>query len=366
MRRKLLLLLSVNLLIALLSNAQVTTSSLTGTIKSAANELLTGASVSAVYLPAGTTYATTSTQSGRFSIQNMQVGGPYTITITFVGQQPSTFNDVFLRLGEPYVLDVNLKSGEAALTEVVVTTTGRNSVLNANRTGAITNINTRQLQTLPTITRSLNDFIRITPQASSTSTGAIGGGNYRQNYITVDGSDFNNTFGIGGNLPANGSPISLDAIGEISVNVTPYDIKQSGFVGSAINAVTRAGTNQFSGSVYTFWRNEKQQGNEVANSTPFTRQPLNEKTYGFRVGGPIIKNKLFFFINGEKGNRTQPGQTQFAATASRPFGSSPEISRPSAGFLDTVSNFLKSKYGYETGPYQQYDNESENTRFVAR
>ncbi len=358
--------LTINLLIAQLSQAQVTTSNLTGTVRSGTNEPLAGATVTATYQPTGTVYTTTTTQNGQFNIQNMQVGGPYRVTVSFVGQQSSTTNDIFLRLGEPYVLDVNLTNREAALSEVVVSATNRNSILNANRTGAITNINTRQLNTLPTISRSLNDFIRVTPQASSANSGAIGGGNYRQNYITVDGSDFNNTFGIGSNLPANGSPISLDAIGEISINVTPYDVKQSGFTGSAINAVTRSGTNNVSGSVYTFWRNQNQQGNKVGNNTPFLRQNLEEKTYGFRVGGPIIKNKLFFFINAEKGDRTQPGQTRFAATPAAPFGSSPDISRPTADFLNSVRTYLKNTYGYETGEYQGYDNVSENTRIVGR
>ncbi|MDQ3278369.1 MAG: carboxypeptidase-like regulatory domain-containing protein, partial [Bacteroidota bacterium] len=162
MLRRLLLLLSI-FVIAQYSQAQVTTSSITGTVKSATNESLAGATVTATYQPTGTVYTTTSTQNGQFTIQNMQVGGPYTITVTFVGRQPSTFRDVFLRLGEPYVLDVALAGRDAALSEVVVSATGRNSILNAKRTGAITNINTRQLSTLPTISRSLNDFIRVTP-----------------------------------------------------------------------------------------------------------------------------------------------------------------------------------------------------------
>jgi hypothetical protein len=360
------MLFMLSLLAGQFLNAQVTTSSINGLVRSSKNEPLAGATVRAVHQPSGTVYTTSASTNGQYTIQNMRVGGPYTITVTFAGTQAASFEDVYVQLGEPFVLNVELKPREEVMTEVVVTTSGRGNLFNANRTGAITNIGSRQIQTLPSVSRSLNDLIRITPQASSTSTGAIGGGNYRQNYITVDGADFNNTFGIGGNLPANGSPISLDALEEISVNVTPYDIKQSGFVGSAINAVTRSGTNRFAGSVYTYWRNQDQQGNKVANNTPFTRQNMQENTYGFRFGGPIIKNKLFFFINGETGKRTQPGQTRFASTPSAPFGSSPDIVRPSAGFLDTVSNYLRSKYNYETGPYQGYDNVSDNTRFVAR
>jgi len=347
------------------SYGQVTTSSITGTVKAAGGESLTGATIKAIHQPSGTVYTTVATTDGRFTIPNMQVGGPYIVTITYTGYEKDEVKDVYLKLGEAFVLNEVLGQG-GQLKEVVVTGANRNSLLNANRTGTTTNITARQLLTLPTVTRSLNDFLRITPQATSTSTGSIGGGNYRQNYITVDGSDFNNTFGIGTNLPANGSPISLDAISEISVNVSPYDVKQSGFIGSAVNAVTRSGTNDFSGSVYTLWRNQNQQGNKVGNNTPFTRQPLKDNTYGFRFGGPIIQNKLFFFINAEKGKTTRPGQTQYAATADKPFGSSPEISKPTTGFLDTVSSYLKSKYNYDPGSYQGYDFVSENTRFVAR
>ncbi len=366
MRKSYLFLLLISLTMGYLATAQVTTGSISGSVKTNTNEPLAGATVEATHQPSGTQYSTVSASSGQFNLQNLKPGGPYLVKITFVGYKPSTYEEIYIKLGEPYVLNSQLGDTESTLAEVVITTAARNPILNANRTGAITNIGSRQIQAMPTITRSMNDLIRLTPQASSSSTGAIGGGNYRQNYITVDGSDFNNTFGIGTNLPANGSPISIDALDEISINVTPFDIKQSGFIGSAINAVTRSGTNKFSGSVYTFWRNENQQGNEVAYNTPFPVQNLDVKTYGFRLGGPIIKNKLFFFINGEKGKTIQPGQLNVASSASAPFGSSPNINKPSETFLNSVSDYLRNEYGYETGPYQGYDNESENTRFVAR
>lgn len=357
-------------LLALVSNmslvAQVTTSTLSGNVKTSTGEILGGATIKAVHKPSGSVYTTVAGTNGQFTIPNLRVGGPYLITITYAGYQPGTVDDVYMKLGEPYILNQVMSQSGTELKEVVVSAASRNSLLSANRSGASTNIGTRQLNTMPTISRTLNDFVRITPQATSTSTGSIGGGNYRQNYITVDGSDFNNTFGIGGNLPGNGNPISLDAISEISVNVSPYDVKQSSFIGSAVNAVTRSGTNDFSGSVYTLWRSEQQQGNKVAYNTPFPRQNLQDNTYGFRIGGPIIKNKLFFFINGEKQKTTRPGQTSFAATPDKPYGSSPEIARPTASFLDTVSNYLKSKYNYDPGAYQGYDLESENTRFTAR
>lgn len=190
----------------------------------------------------------------------MRVGGPYLIEVTYVGHDKEKFEDVYLQLAESFILNAALKKTEATLENVVVTTGRRAGILNANRAGSVTNIGLRQISQLPSISRSLNDFTRATPQANGQS---IGGGNYRQNNFTIDGADFNNSFGIGANLPAGGTPISLDAIEEISVNVTPYDVRQTGFIGSAINAVTRSGTNTFSGSVYKFFRTEKQRGDKV-------------------------------------------------------------------------------------------------------
>ena len=358
-------LLSFILFIAVMcigASGQVTTSSLTGSVRDSSGQPLAGATIVATHQPSGSRYTAISQSSGQFTINNMRVGGPYTIAISYVGYDVQSFDDVYLRLAESFVLNATIEKTNTSLEQVVVTAGRRNPILNANRTGAVTNIGSREIQTLPTISRSLNDFTRLTPQANGTS---IGGGNYRQNFITVDGSDFNNTFGIGSNLPAGGSPISLDAIEEISVNVTPYDIRQSGFIGSAINTVTRAGTNNFSGSVYTYFRNQNQQGNQ-AGKTTLVKQDLDFKQYGVRLGGPIIKNKLFFFVNAETEKETRPGQQRFAATAGAPFGSAPNIARPTAAELDAISDYLLKTYGYETGPYQDYDFVSDKTKILAR
>jgi hypothetical protein len=239
--------------------------------------------------------------------------------VTFIGYQEAVRENITLTLGQVLRLDVNLSEATTQLGTVVVTGEDSRSVLSAGRAGATTNVSTQEIERLPTISRSLNDFTRLTPQASSTSTGSIGGGNFRQNNITIDGSDFNNNFGIGGNLPAGGNPISLDAVSEITVNVTPFDVRQSGFIGSAVNAVTRSGTNEFQGSVYTYWRGDKQQGNKVGDET-FPKQTLDENQYGFRLGGPIIKDKLFFFVNAEQRKATTPGQQNLASTPDLPFG----------------------------------------------
>jgi outer membrane receptor protein involved in Fe transport len=343
--------------------SQVTTSSLSGIVTNATGEALAGASISAVHQPSGTQYATISQSSGRFSIANMRTGGPYHIEITYVGLDPQKFDDVHLKLAEDFLLNAVLLNKDNVLTDVTISATGRrNPIFNSNRTGAVTNIGRREIERLPTITRNINDLTRATPQSNGAS---VAGGNYRQNNFTIDGAYFNNSFGIGTNLPANGSPISLDALEEISVSISPFDIRQSGFIGSSINAITRSGTNTFSGSVYRYWRSEKQQGDKVGKVT-FTRAPFEFEQWGFRVGGPIIKNKLFFFFNYETENQPRQISTRFAATSARPFGSSDDVARPTASELDAISSYLATNYDYETGAYDNYSTEILRTKYMGR
>lgn len=342
--------------------AQITTSAIGGSVKGATDEPLVGATIVATHLPSGTKYTTVTRAGGSFAIQNMRVGGPYVIEITFVGYKVEKVEDVYLQLAESFQLTPQLIKNEATLENVVVTTGRRNTILNANRTGAVTNVGRREITVLPSISRSINDLSRLTPQANGA---AVGGGNSRQNNVTVDGSDFNNTFGIGSNLPAQGSPISLDAIEEISVNITPFDVRQSGFIGSALNAVTRSGTNQIQGSVYTYWRTEKLQGDKVEKST-FVRQKLQFNQYGFRVGGPIIKNKLFYFFNYETEKTISPGQSKIASSPSAAFGSANNIARPTVAELDAISSYLRTTYGYETGKYDNYDLQGDKRKILAR
>ena len=342
--------------------AQITTSSLTGTVKSAEGESLVGATISATHQPTGTKYTTVSRSGGEFSIPNMRSGGPYLVQITYVGYKPDSYDDIYLKLAEATVLSSSLQKSSAALEGVVITATGRNAIINANRTGAVTNISRTAMERMPSITRNINDMARSTPQANGSS---IGGGNFRQNFVTVDGSDFNNSFGIGSNLPAGGSPISVDALEEISVSITPFDIRQSGFIGSAVNAVTRSGTNNFSGSVYTYFRTEKQQGDKVGK-VQFVRNPFTFKQYGARVGFPIIPNKLFAFFNYETENQPKQVQTRFAATPGNPYTGSGNVARPTADSLTYLSNFLRDKYGYETGPFDGYSTAIAREKFLAR
>ncbi|RYE13454.1 MAG: TonB-dependent receptor, partial [Sphingobacteriaceae bacterium] len=321
--RKRLLLVLFSLFAVTFAFAQVTTSSLTGSIKDS-RETLIGATVKATYQPSGTVYATSTRADGRYTIPNMRAGGPYLIEVSYIGYENQTFNNITLKLGESFVLNVTLQQTGTALKEVTIAATNPQSVLNSDRSGSVTNLSTRDINNLPSVTRNINDLTRLTPQASSNGQ-SIGGGNYRQNNITVDGGNFNNQFGIGTNLPGNGNPIPLDALDEISVSVNPVDVRQSGFIGSAINATTRSGTNQVSGSIYSYFRGANQVGTRVRSYPELIPAAQDVRIYGARVGGPIIKNKLFLFVNFE--HAEQPG---------------------------------------ETGPYQNYGYKSERTNAVAR
>ncbi|MFV0605016.1 MAG: carboxypeptidase regulatory-like domain-containing protein [Niabella sp.] len=340
--------------------AQVTTSSMTGTVKDMNNSPLQGATITAIHTPTGTKYVGTTNQSGRINLANMRVGGPYKVEITYAGLSPEVQDDIFLELGQPYILNTTLQSGKV-MDEVLVI--GRsNALMRRDRIGTATTIGRTQIEELPSISRSVNDLTRLTPQANGT---AIGGGNYRSNNFTVDGANFNNQFGIGQNVPANGSPISLDALEQISVNLTPYDVRQTGFTGASINAVTRSGKNEFFGTAFLTYRDDKMQGYRIGDVFA-PAQSLKINQYGISVGGPIIKNKLFFFFNLEQQKITQPGPSKIAATAGAPFGSASYVARPRASFLDSVSQYLMDNYGYATGPYQGYSNKSNNDKLFGR
>lgn len=340
--------------------AQVTTSSLTGLVTENSGHFTEGATIKATHLPSGTTYSGSSNSSGRFNLANMRVGGPYRVEVTFVGQNPLIYEDVFLQLGQPFVLNPIFGESSTAIDEVAIVGTRRSL-----KEGASTVVNRRQIENLPTISRSVNDLTRLTPQANGT---AIGGGNYRANNFTVDGANFNNQFGIGQNIPANGSPISIDAIEQIVVNVTPFDVRQSGFTGAAINAVTRSGRNDFFGSAFYSGRNDKLQGSRIDG----VRAQVNDmsvKQYGFTFGGPIVKNKLFFFVNLEQQKEVEPGPTKIASTDALKFGEpgTPNyVARPTETFLNGVKTYLIDNYGYDPGVYQGYSNKSNSDKFFVR
>ena len=348
------------------AQAQVTSSAMIGTIRDAKGAL-PGASIRATHTPTGTVYGITTNADGRYTIGGMRVGGPYTVVVSFVGYKATTYNDIYLKLGENFVLNVTLSDDASNLNEVKIVGNQPNAVMNSNKSGSSTVIARAQIAALPTISRSVNDLTRLTPQANGTS---IGGGNYRSNNFSVDGANFNNQFGIGQNIPAGGSPISIDALEQISINVTPYDVRQSGFVGGSVNAVTRSGTNKFFGNAFFTLRGEENQGKRIGDTyriSDASIQPLDEKQYGFSFGGPIIKDKLFFFVNAEKKITTGPGTQRLAATSELPYiAANPNVVQASASFLNDVRSYLKSKYNYETGPYQGYSQVSDNEKLFAR
>ncbi|EAZ81561.2 TonB-dependent receptor [Algoriphagus machipongonensis] len=371
MRQNLLRSFLVMLFISLglgMAQAQVTTSSIQGQINDADGETLPGANIVATHEPSGTRYGAVSNLDGRFTIPNMRIGGPYTVTVSFIGYETSTFSGIILRLGEPYVVNVVLGDDATELGEVLVTGS-RTGELESDKTGTSTSISTKQLTELPQINRSVTEFTRLTPQANGTS---FAGRDARYNNIQIDGANFNNGFGLSSNpLPGgNSQPISLDAIEQISVNIAPFDVTQSGFTGAGINAVTRSGTNTMSGSAYFFGKNQSLQGRKIGENE-LEKVDAATKNFGFRLGGPIIKNKLFFFVNGEREVNT--GANASGANlwkASTDGVSNPEnnISRTTVSDLESVRDHLINQWGYDPGRYQGYANEAEqaSTKFLAR
>ncbi len=344
--------------------AQVTTGGLTGRITGTDKKGLDGATIEAVHEPSGTRYRTASLKDGNFAIPGMRIGGPYTIVVSHVGMKPETYTEVYLQLGTPVKLDITLTDANQALQEVVVAATGRRNsrLISADRQGTSTNISRRTLESLPTLSRSLTDFTKLTPQSSGTS---FAGMDNRFNNLTIDGSIFNNSFGLQA-LPGsqtNSTPISLDAIEEIQVNLAPYSVKEAGFTGAGINAVTKSGTNTFHGSVFYNQRSESYVGKD-AGKTKIQVASFDVKQFGFRVGGPIIKNKLFFFINGEAERRNDPG-VSFVANDGNTTTDANET-RVKASDLDALSSYLQSKFNYSTGAYQGYKMKTYSNKALAR
>ncbi|MEX0360960.1 MAG: carboxypeptidase regulatory-like domain-containing protein, partial [Allomuricauda sp.] len=315
--------------------SQVTTSNIRGSVVDDQNAPLLGANVVAVHTPTGTRYGAITNEEGRYNLLNLRVGGPYEVTISYVGFKTNVQNDIFLSLGKTYNHNVALASDSQALEEVVVVS-DQTGTFGSDRTGAETSVGRRELTRLPTISRSTNDFTRLEPTASA---GSFGGRNDQFNNFSLDGAIFNNPFGLdaaqpGGQTDAN--PISIDAIDQIQVTTAPYDVTQSGFTGASVNAVTKSGTNEFYGTVYGFYRNESLTGGKVAGDDVF-KADLSQSQYGISIGGPIVKNKLFFFANFEKDDRTDLGSNGFVPNRGR--GGINE-SRVLASDFELVSNIL--------------------------
>lgn len=346
--------------------AQVTTSNMTGIVTASDGKQTSGARITATHLPSGTVYSATANASGAFNLPNMRVGGPYRVEVASGSEQPIVYEDVYLELGQPF--NVNPVFGEktADIAEVVLTSARGTNV---NKTGAATNVGLKQIQDLPQANRSITEFTRLTPQANGNS---FAGRDARYNNLQIDGANFNNGFGLSSNpIPGgNNQPISLDAIQEISVNIAPFDVTQSGFTGAGINAVTKSGTNTFHGSLYGYYNGKELNGWKI-NGNDIQKVSGGQMTNGFTVGGPIIQNKLFFFVSAER--ETATGSNASGANlwrASQDGISDPanNISRVRESDLIAVRNHLINRWDYDPGRYQGYADEAvqQGDKFLAR
>jgi len=359
----------------------VTSATILGLVTDANGEPLIGANVVAIHGPSGTFYGNSTREDGRFTLPNVRIGGPYTIKVSYTGYEDKEEKDVTLSLGQSFRINFSMQETATELQAVEVIAI-QSEILNGERTGAATNIKNEVINTLPTFSRSLNDFIRLTPQSKGSAVASTTGGgtsfagqDSRFNNLTIDGSIFNNSFGLA-SAPAgqtNSTPISLDALDEIQVNVAPFDVRQGGFTGAGVNAVTRSGTNQLEGSVFHNLRNQNLIGTKIDGKDVFSERidngslKFNIQQTGFRLGGPIIKNKLFFFVNAEIERRTDPATTfiAFRDSVSTPPADA-NVTRVRASDMDALKQFLINTYGYDPGSYEGYDLETSSDKALIK
>jgi hypothetical protein len=353
--------------VSILSAQGITTGAIAGRVVSTTGEDLPGVNIIAVHTPSGTTYGTNTRENGSYIIPNVRVGGPYTVTASYVGYRKVVHENIYTAVSQTSDLKFVLKE-EAIQAADEIITGERNTVMNASRTGAGTSLDRQTLTILPTITGKIQDFIRLTPESRLNT--SYGGDSYvgqdsRYNNTTVDGAYFNNSFGLQGQVGERTgvTPISLDAIEQVQVNIAPYDVRQGNFVGAAMNTVTKSGTNSFSGTFVYARRNQSFVGTD-ADATTFNPGTFDYSKMTFSLGGPIIKNKLFFFVNYDEDKTTQPG-TYFTAN---PGGAAAtgNMTRVTVSSMDSLSNFLKSKFGYDPGSYQGYDFKTPGKRYLAK
>ena len=354
-------------LLSIVGHSQVTNSSMNGTVKSLSGERLPGATVEAIHTPTGSKYFATTDAQGAYAIPSLRPGGPYTVKVSFIGYKTAEISEINAPLGNNVNINVVIENEVNALEEVVIKKSDSNSAFSKGRTGASTQFSNRQITAVPILgSRSINSVTKYSAYAGAN--GSFGGQDSRANNFTIDGSVFNNGFGLGSDSQAGGrtgsTAISLDAIEQLQVNIAPYDVRQSGFTGSGINAVTRSGTNEIEGSVYNSFRNNgKNYVGTKAGDATIIPSKFEETVWGVRLGAPIIKNKLFFFGNFETIEKTSPATT-WTSTGSPNAGA--QTSLPTFTQMQDLSKLMLDKFGYVTGPWENFDSLSESTKFLAR
>lgn len=361
MFKRLYLLIAAFVLTVSSAVAQVTTSGMSGKVTANGEEVI-GATIEAVHTPSGTRYVGVTNTKGMYYIQGMRSGGPYEVKVSYIGYQTKLVKDVTLQLGETYNLNSVMSEDENVLSEVVVQ--GRGSKFAVEKTGATTNINNLQIQAMPTVNRSITDITRLSPYGGNGM--SFAGADGRTANFTVDGANFNNNFGLSDNLPGGGNPISLDAIEELQVVISPFDVRQTNFIGGGVNAITKSGTNTFKGTAYVYHRNENMRGDAIeGEQIAGAREKDRNTLYGFTLGGPIIKDKLFFFVNGEY-SETPSVAVRWRATENGQGDADNYQSYTTIADMERVSEHVLQKYGYNTGSYNSFPADEDNVKILAR
>lgn len=344
--------------------AQTTSSAINGTVVDQNGAALPGANIIAVHVPSGTQYGTTSRMDGKYNLVGLRTGGPYKVTVSFVGYTTQVEEGFNLALGQNLML--NFKLPEEAVQLSGVTVTGeRGSIISQARTGASQNVSLKQIEEIPTISRSFSSFAKLSPLFSGLNLQAAGRTS-RFNNIQIDGAQYNDLFGLGSSGSPGGTagtnPISLDAIREFQVVVAPYDVRYGGFTGGGINAITRSGANNFSGSAFFYGRNQNLIGQRNANTGQDQKvASFTNYQYGFRLGGPIMKDKLFFFVNGELTTYTTP---QYNTSLQTGFGSNTPAQLQA--LVDQFKNLLITKGMTTPGSYDVFNSEQPSSKILVR
>ena len=351
------------MLVSVVAFAQVTTSSLSGRAIDANGEPVIGVAVIATHTPSGTVYGVTTNEAGRYTINGMRSGGPYTVQFSCLGYQTVNYTDVTLQLAETFSLNATLNEDAEMLSEAMVISDAA-SKFSAEKMGSATNISGDQIKSIPTVSRSITDVTRLSPYGGNGM--SFAGQDGRTANFTVDGANFNNNFGLSDKLPGGGSPISIDAIEEMQVVISPYDVRQTNFIGGGVNAITKAGTNTFKGSAYIYHRNENMRGNMAAGQeVSGAREKDRNTTYGFTLGGPIIKNKLFFFVNAEYA-KTPSVAVRWRASENGVGNADKYLSYTTIADMERVQQHVMNKYGYDTGSFTDFPADQSNVKLLAR